>query len=197
MSLTSAILSMNTKTLINDQTELEAMDSMAVKKYDYLENLAYHQQEPILLIEREPLAIAMREFGAKGISVADVMEPFQMHLSLYIGVTTPQATTEVPHWHNDQTEAYVIIEGQAEISAKHRWIDDGWLSKTGRAGDLFIIQPQVCHWFRWLSVTGLALVFKAPQRAGVGPFPAGKVVCKFCPHFNRGCKVPEDFMPRE
>jgi hypothetical protein len=81
--------------------------------------------------------------------------------------------------------------------AKHRWEDDGWIRRIGRPGDMLVARPEVCHWFRWQSGSGLALVFKAPQVAGVGPFPAGKVTCKFCPHFNRGCVLPEGFVPPE
>src|SRR5882724_5538823 len=109
---------------------------------NYLEQLAFRQQEPVLLIEAEPLAVVLEEFGAKGISVADVLEPFQIHLPLYIGATTPRATTEVPHWHPAQAEAYVIIEGQAEMLAKHRWEDDRWVRKVGRTGDLLIARPE-------------------------------------------------------
>lgn len=163
----------------------------------YLRDLANHQQEPILLVERGPLSAVLEKVGAKGISVADVLEPFQIHLPLYIGATTPKATSEVPHWHPTQAEAYVIIEGQAEMVAKHRWEDDGWIRRIGRPGDMLVARPEVCHWFRWQSGSGLALVFKAPQVAGVGAFPAGKVTCKFCPHFNRGCVLPEGFAPPE
>lgn len=164
---------------------------------DYLQALAYRQREPILLVERGPLSAVLERVGARGISVPDVLEPSQIHLPLYIGATTPRATTEVPHWHPAQAEAYVIIEGQAEMLAKHRWEDDGWIRKVGREGDMLVARPEVCHWFRWQSESGLALVFKAPQVAGVGRFPAGKVICKFCPHFNRGCVLPEGFAPRE
>lgn len=161
----------------------------------YLQDLASRQQEPVLLIKREPLAHALARLGAKGLSVPDILEPYQIHLPLYIGATTPSATTEVPHWHADQAEAYVILDGEAEMLAKHRWDDNGWVQRAGQAGDLLVVQPEVCHWFRWQSTRGLALVFKAPQRAGVGRFPAGKVVCQFCPHYGRGCVLPVGFTP--
>jgi len=66
-----------------------------------------------------------------------------------------------------------------------------------KAGDLLIVPPESCHWLRWRSAAGLALVFKAPQRAGVGRFPAGKVICRFCPHYKCGCVLPNGFMPQE
>ena len=108
-----------------------------------------------------------------------------------------QATTEVPHWHPDQAEAYVIIDGEAEIKAKHRWEDNGWETDVAKVGDMLIVPPESCHWFRWRSRSGLAFVFKAPQRAGVGLFPAGKVVCRFCAHYKRGCVLPDGFIPKE
>lgn len=161
----------------------------------YFRDFARHQRDPVLVLQRNPLAAALKTVGgAKGISVPDVLEPYQIQLPLYVGATSPAATSEVPHWHNaDQAEAYVILDGQAELLAKYRWEDDGWIQRMAYAGDLLIVRPEVCHWFRWRSEDGLALVFKAPQRAGVGRFPAGKVTCKFCPHFQRGCVLPAEF----
>src|SRR4051794_3566970 len=143
----------------------------------FLQGLTGDRRSPVLRIERDPLAAALRAgqepLGAKGISVADVLEPFQISLPLYVGATTPGARSEVPHWHADQAEAYVILGGEAELLAKFRWDDDGWTMWEGRPGDLLVVAPEVCHWFRWRSQSeeSLALVFKAPQRAGVGPFP--------------------------
>ncbi len=91
--------------------------------------------------------------------------------------------------------AHVLLDGEAELLAKFRWDDNGWVECVGKTGDVLIVQPEVCHWFRWRSQDGLAMVFKAPQRPGVGRFPAGKVVCQFCPHFMRGCVFPQDFTP--
>jgi hypothetical protein len=161
----------------------------------YFDEIGAQRLAPVIHIERDKLAAALEPYGAKGISVPDPFEPFQIRMELYVGATTPEATTEVPHIHNVQTEAYVIITGQAEILAKHRWIDDGWATWAGNPGDVLLIPPEVCHWFRWCSSDGLALVFKAPQRAGVGRFPAGKVVCKYCPHYGRGCVLPDGFTP--
>jgi mannose-6-phosphate isomerase-like protein (cupin superfamily) len=151
----------------------------------------------VLLIEQLPLAAAVEAVGgAKGISVPDVLEPFQISLPMYIGATTPSASSEVPHWHPDQAEAYVVLAGEAEMISKHRWIDEGWVRVVARPGDVLVVRPEACHWFRWQSAAGLALVFKAPQRAGVGRFPAGKVVCASCPHYERGCVGPRGFVPR-
>lgn len=163
----------------------------------YLQELALRQHEPVLLVELAPLTAELEGLGAKGFSVPDVLEPYQIQLPLYIGATTPKATTEVPHWHPDQAEAYVVLDGEAEILAKYRWSDNGWVRRRAKAGDVFVVQPEVCHWFQWRSARGLALVFKAPQRAGVGRFPAGKVICRFCPHHQRGCVLPDGFKPAE
>lgn len=173
---------------------LERRDSDPVT---YLHTLSLRRRKPLLLIEREPLQAAMEKLGAKGLSVPDVFEPYQLQYPLYIGVTTPQATTEVPHWHPEQAEAYVIIDGEAELAAKHREEDNGWETEIAKAGDMLIVPPESCHWFRWRSPTGLALVFKAPQRAGVGRFPAGKVICRDCPHYKRGCVLLDGFTPQE
>jgi hypothetical protein len=127
--------------------------------------------------------------GAKGISVSDVLEPQQISLPLYIGGTTPRAASEVPHWHAIQAEAYVLLHGEAEVLAKHRWNDD-WVAKRATPGTLLIVQPEVCHWFQWRSSEGLAYVFKAPQIPGVGLPPNGKVTCKYCPHYGRTCEPP-------
>ena len=159
----------------------------------FLRHLTGDPQDPILGIERDPLAAALRTLGAKGISVPDVLEPYQISLPLYFGATSPHATTEIPHWHPEQAEAYVLLDGEAELLAKFRWDDDGWTVRRGKPGDVLIVRPEACHWWRWRSAEGLALVFKAPQRAGVGRFPNGKVTCQFCPHFGRGCVLPAGF----
>lgn len=170
-------------------------DGRGQRGLDYLHELARRQQEPVLLIEQAPFRVELEELGASGIAVADALRPFQMHMPLYIGATTPRAASEVPHWHPEQTEAYVILDGQAEMLAKYRWQDE-WVRREAQAGDLLVVQPEVCHWFRWRSLTGLAFVFKAPQRAGIGRPPAGKTVCQFCPHFNHGCMLPDGFTAR-
>ena len=119
----------------------------------------------------------------------DPYRPHQVNLPLYIGFTTPANSGETPHWHSDQAEAYYLVSGKAEMWGKHRWDDDGWVVKKVRAGNLIVAQPGVCHYFRWVSADGLALVFKN-QRAGVGRFPAGKTTCDHCPHLGRGCVLP-------
>lgn len=171
-------------------------DVFKLSPIDYLQDLARRQREPGLLIKREPLIEAMEQLGAKGISVPDPFEPYQIRLSLYIGVTTPRAQCETPHWHTLQTEAYVVIEGEVELLVKYRY-EEHWARRVGQAGDVLVAQPEVCHWFRWRSPQGLTLVFKAPQQGGVGRFPNGKTVCRDCPHHNRGCILPEGFIPQE
>lgn len=152
--------------------------------------LSKHQFDPLMLIRRDELEAYLQAVGgAKGISVPDVREPQQISLSLYIGATTPRAASEVPHWHAIQSEAYVLVHGEAEVHAKHRW-DDSWTTKHAVAGTLLIVRPEVCHWFQWRSAEGLALVFKAPQVPGVGLPPSGKVTCHQCPHYQRTCEPP-------
>jgi mannose-6-phosphate isomerase-like protein (cupin superfamily) len=160
----------------------------------YLHTLSQQRRKPSLCVQREPLQAAMEKLGARALSPPDVFEPYQFQYPLYIGVTTPQATTEVPHWHPDQAEAYVIIDGEAELAAKHREQDNGWQTEAAKGGDMIIVPPQSCHWFRWRTEHGMALVFKAPQRAGVGAFPAGKVICRACPHYKRGCVHPQGYV---
>jgi hypothetical protein len=166
---------------------------------NYLHQLALGQKEPGLVIEHAPLVTAIKELGgAKGFSVPDPLDPSQIRLPLYIGATTPDATSEVPHWHPEQAEAYVLLWGEAELLVKYRWEKD-WGRRIVHTGDIVVAQPEVCHLFQWRSsgddTQALALVFKAPQVAGVGNFPSGKVTCRFCPHFRRDCALPPGFQP--
>src|SRR5258708_6841061 len=158
----------------------------------FFQELGSRRLEPVLLIQGEPFRAAVEYHGAQPPPPPDPWEPYQLSLSLYIGGTTPQATTEVVHHHPDQTEAYVMVEGEALLVAKYRGQAD-WVAHLARTGDLLIVQPDVCHWFRWQSARGLALVFKAPQRAGVGRFPAGKNLCAPYCQFSRGCMPPPGF----
>jgi hypothetical protein len=159
---------------------------------DYLSSVTSRRLvDPVLLFEQMPLLEELKaNGGATAISAADILKSFQFHSELYFGVTTPQARSECPHWHTDQWEAYVLVTGEAEMVAKRRWMD-GWTTKLAGAGDVLFVQPEVCHWFRWRSASGLCYVFKAPQRAGLGPFPAGKVTCdNGCPESAKGCVRP-------
>ena len=152
--------------------------------------LSKTQFDPVIPISQDELeAYLAKVGGAKGISVRDVLEPQQISLPLYVGATSPRASSEVPHWHAEQAEAYFVVYGEADILAKYRWADD-WVTRQAVAGTLLIVQPEVCHWFQWRSGAGLALVFKAPQIPGVGLPPKGKVVCQFCPHYRRTCQPP-------
>jgi hypothetical protein len=170
----------------------------ALESEDYLHERSAHQLEPGLLFERERMRMTIKRLGgAKGISVPDPLEPYQIHFDLYYGVTTPHATSEVPHWHAEQTEAYVMTEdGGAELLVKWRWDNSGWQRRVLNSGDVILVQPHACHWFRWKSETGSAAVFKAPQIPGVGRPPNGKTTCTSgCPHFRRGCVMPDGFTP--
>lgn len=164
---------------------------------DYLYQLIPRRLDPVLEIEGELFKKAIERLGSKGIFVPDPYEPYQItNLNLYIGATTPFSKKEVPHWHSAQTEVYVIQEGQADLLAKYHW-QVRWRLFHGNPGDFLIVQPKVCHWFQWKSASGLALVFKAPQIAGVGKFPNGKTDCFSCPFYNNGCQLPKGFTPKE
>ena len=166
-------------------------------KAAYLQERADQQQVAGLLYEREPLTTVIKKLGAKAISVPDPIEPYQVCQPLYLGATTPSANSEVPHWHREQTEAYVVMQGEAEVLIKWRWENNGWKRRVLHAGDIILAQPETCHWFRWRSKEGdqaLALVFKAPQIPGVGKPPNGKTTCtNGCPHYQRGCVLPDGY----
>jgi hypothetical protein len=65
-----------------------------------LQTLSEHARDPVIAVSTRHLESYLKVVGgAKGISVPDVLEPQQISTPLYIGATTPQAKTEVPHWH--------------------------------------------------------------------------------------------------
>src|SRR5437867_3029384 len=74
------------------KTELVVPDKRDGDPLRYLHELSLRRAKPVLLVERRPLQGAMEKLGAKGLSVADVLEPYQLQYPLYIGVTTAQAT---------------------------------------------------------------------------------------------------------
>lgn len=159
--------------------------------------------EGALHFQWDLLSKALKTSGGTSISVADILKPHQFHSPLYFSITTPRNQREVPHWHTIQVEAYTIMAGEAEMTFKWRDDPDGWKTCTAKAGDKLIVQPDTCHWFKWKPDCddGVAYVDKAPQAAGVGPFPAGKVVCQDCPHNpnnpeTRGeCVFPSGWIP--
>lgn len=154
------------------------------------------QHEPGMVIRHELLEELVEVLGGKALSMLDPSEPYQWTDDLYLGVTSPNATTEVPHWHPNQTEYYIILSGEAGMKAKHCWDDDGWLEQVAQAGDVIAIRREVCHLFGWRSPDGLALVVKAPQVPGVGRPPNGKWTCQHCPYFQNGCVLPEGWHPK-
>src|SRR4051794_17350216 len=78
--------------------------------------------------------------GAKGLSVADILEPQQISTDLYIGGTTPRAKSEVAHWHPDQTEVYVLVHGSASVKFKYRW-EQRWSETNLSGGEFLIVNP--------------------------------------------------------
>src|SRR5689334_10608340 len=100
---------------VQTQTKRVLTDKLEVDALAYLNELSAARRHPLILVQRKPFQSVMEELGAKGISVPDVFEPYQLQYPLYIGATTPHAKSEVPHWHPDQTEVYVIIDGKAEM----------------------------------------------------------------------------------
>jgi mannose-6-phosphate isomerase-like protein (cupin superfamily) len=166
----------------------------------YLYTLACGQLEPLVVIHPEPFLEAVLEAGGSAaLSVPDPHRPWHVNWPLYLGATTPRNAREQPHFHLDQAEVYYVVEGEAEMWGKHHWDGDRWVVKTVRTGEMVVVQPGICHLFRWLSTgaSDLALVFKN-QRPGVGRFPAGKTTCdNGCPHYGNGCVLPAGYqVPR-
>jgi hypothetical protein len=162
---------------------------------DYLEELADSQVDPGIHVRYERMKQRTREPGQGAIAVSvPGWKPSPLALPIYHGYTTPRATTEKPHWHDGAAEAYCVIDGLVEILCKWRW-EREWRRLILRPGDVALIQPDCCHWVRWLSEDGYAAVFKAPQIAGVGSPPAGKTTCSDCTHYNNGCVQPDGYNP--
>ena len=160
----------------------------------YLEDRATHQGEPGLWYEGERVKDAVQQNGgATAIWVPDPTKPHHIRTDLYYGETTPGAE-EVPHWHTEQTEAYIMVDGKAEAWVKWRW-EPKWQRRVLKKGDVILMQPEVCHWFRWLSEEGRAAVFKASPTSGVGQHLNGKRMCANCPHYEHGCTPPGGFNP--
>lgn len=173
--------------------QIEGAAEPGVKSITRLRNLSSHWKDAVISIAQQEIEGYLVEVGgAKGISVADLLEPQQISTDLYIGATSPLASTEMPHWHPKQTEAYLIVHGTAQILAKYR-ADRQWTTTRLRDGDLLIVQSEICHWFRWVSRQGLAYVFKAPQVPGVGRAPNGKTTCDSCAHSDC-CQRPEGYI---
>lgn len=178
---------------LSTKTKPEPGLEIELKPVNYLRQVANRQRKaPVLLYKRDSLVTALEERGGGfSIIVADALNPDQINGPLYFGATTPQNDKEVPHWHRDQEEAYVVMDGECELVAKWRWEDDGWERLVGKPGDVLIARRESCHWLVWRSERGLALAFKSPQIPGEGASPAGKTTClKGCPHFNNGCRMP-------
>lgn len=164
---------------------------------DYLEQLSNNHLVPGLLFEFEPMQAAIaREGGAMAITPQDPWKIVQIAgLPMYCGATTPRARSEIPHWHYNALEVYVVIAGSAEMWVKYHWLKD-WQRRIAHEGDMLLIQPGVCHWLRWTSDNGFAWVFRAPNIGGVGRPPAGKQICATCPFWQNGCLGPEGYKPK-
>ncbi len=181
--------------IVTDDEPAHGQESVQVSE-SYVFELTKKCQEPGLVIENAALTAALSTVGvAKSLSASDPFEPSQMHFDeISIGVITANTDPRVLHWHPQQIEVYAIFFGDAEFLCKYQWDDVGWVAHRAAPGRVLIVQPQVCHWFRWKSRAGFAYVFKAPQIAGVGPNLAGEVVCtRGCPHFNNGCVLPAEY----
>lgn len=179
-------------------TEVTFENDLNFDPVEYLIKLAENQLHPGIHIEHDKLLKAIQTLGGSAaFSVADPFHPTHVRLSLYMGFTTPENNREVPHWHSEQAEAYVILDGIAKLITKHRFhIRGDWTILVGHPGDILVAQPEVCHWFRWQSSRGIAYVFKAPQVAGQGRYPHGKTTCLHgCPIYKNGCVLPEGFSP--
>jgi mannose-6-phosphate isomerase-like protein (cupin superfamily) len=177
-----------------EQVQAPQIPSRKEESSNYLDELSAGRLDPGIPVryERMKRQTLERGQGAIALSPPDAWISTQLSLPLYNGYTTPRATTEKPHWHDSAAEAYCLIDGLAEIWCKWRWMRE-WRRLLLRPGDVVLVQPHVCHWFRWGSEDGYAAVFKAPQIPGVGRPPAGKTTCADCVHYNNGCVPPDGY----
>jgi len=143
---------------------------------NYWQDRAAHQEEAGLVIEFEKMKLAIEEHGgSKAFFGFDEWESDQIHSShAYLGL---------------QTEMYVVLDGTAEIWVKHYWESSkSWCRRVLNHGDIVIVNPQTCHFFKWRSPQGVAVVTKSPNTiGGVGRPPASKLNCTNCPRFQKGC----------
>jgi mannose-6-phosphate isomerase-like protein (cupin superfamily) len=140
-------------------------------------------------------AIAELGSGGTGMLVPDGIWPYHITCAeLYFGVTTPKAI-ERPHWHFRGWEGYVVVEGEAFMLVRwHDAVAVEWERRMLHPGDTILIAPGVCHWFRWQSQDGYAVVFKAPTIPGIGRPPNGKQQCQNgCHLYKNGCVLPDGF----
>jgi quercetin dioxygenase-like cupin family protein len=162
----------------------------------YVLDRSVHRLEPGLLFKHDLLRAAIEELGgAHSIVIGDPFRPFHMRGNVYVGITTAEALSEVFHFHQQQTEIFCVLDGMAEVASRWAWAtDDDWQHRVVKHGDIIIMQPEVCHYWKWVSETGFAAVFKAPiDPAGVGrPGLAGKTTCAFCPYVER-CRLPRGY----
>lgn len=162
----------------------------------YLLDRSARRREAGLVFEYKQMreAIAQLDSGGTGLLVPDSLRPYHITCNeFYYGVCTPRAS-ESPHIHFRGWEAYLVLEGEAEMLVK--WHEAlGWERRVLLPFDTCLIAPGVCHWLRWASEDGYCVVFKAPTIPGIGKPPNGKQTCLNCHLYKNGCVLPDGFSP--
>jgi hypothetical protein len=160
----------------------------------YLLERAAHQRVPGLVYAFKQMRPEIAELGGTGVLVPDALRPYHITCNdLYFGACTPKAI-ERPHWHFKGWESYTILEGEASMLVKfHEAIE--WETRVLHPHDTVLVAPGVCHWLRWHTEDGYAVVHKAPTIPGIGLPPNGKQTCRTCHLYKNGCVLPEGFNP--
>jgi hypothetical protein len=163
---------------------------------EYLRHKHQSQLYPSVVYKYEATRAAVEAVGAGGIMDPTPYRDHQIESrQLYFGVAVPPGSNEVIHRH-DAPEIYVQIAGFARVWTKWYFADE-WFERDLAPGDALLCQPGVCHFYQWFSPIGqgLAMVFKAPARGGVGR-GTGKITCENgCPLFGDRCAGPAS-LPR-
>jgi hypothetical protein len=160
----------------------------------YLLERAAHHRVPGLVYVFKKMRPEIAELGGSGVLVPDALRPYHITCNdLYFGACTPKAI-ERPHWHFKGWESYTILEGEASMLVKfHEAME--WETRVLHPHDTILVAPGVCHWLRWNTEDGYAIIHKAPTIPGIGLPPNGKQTCQTCHLYNNGCILPDGFNP--
>jgi mannose-6-phosphate isomerase-like protein (cupin superfamily) len=161
----------------------------------YLLDRSARRREPGLVFEWNQMRAEIQALGGTGIFVPDAIRPHHINCNeIYFGVASSRAV-EKPHHHHRGWEAYLVLEGEADMLVKwHEEVD--WQRRLLRPHDSIFIAPGVCHWLRWQTDDGYVVVFKAPTIPGIGKPPNGKQMCtNGCHLYKNGCVLPDGYNP--
>lgn len=189
----------------NDKVmELEAQGGLGISVSNLDKSRAYADSvtsrlvfEGVMHLDIKHLAKLLENSPRGSISLvgADAMEAFQALADLSLSITTPRYHEEVPHWHSAQTESYLVIEGTIEMTRRHRR-ERTWGVEVAGPGQLLCVRREICHWIKWQTEDGIAIVHKAPPMTGRGAPPAGRTSClEGCCHYKNGCILPSGWNP--